>query len=123
MCCNAALRHDHVARAVRESDREAGRGLGPAWRRAAKRLLSSPVQQPRAPGEAVSIDEWPHQVWPAVVVATDSVYQVVATIRLILGDDPCRSLKRLTTRMFQHGRSVLQKYTIPAAKHGCFVAS
>jgi len=40
------------------------------------------------PGEVVSIDQILNQVWPDVTVSPDSVYQVVATLRRILGDDP-----------------------------------
>ncbi len=39
-------------------------------------------------GEVVSIDELLSQVWPGVVVTPDSVYQAVATLRRLLGDDP-----------------------------------
>jgi TolB-like protein/DNA-binding winged helix-turn-helix (wHTH) protein len=39
-------------------------------------------------GEIVSIDELLTRVWPDVVVSPDSVYQAVATLRRVLGDDP-----------------------------------
>ncbi len=39
-------------------------------------------------GEVVSIDELLSQVWPEVIVAPDSVYQAVASLRRLLGDDP-----------------------------------
>jgi transcriptional activator of cad operon len=39
-------------------------------------------------GEVVSIDELLGQVWSGVVVTPDSVYQAVASLRRILGDDP-----------------------------------
>jgi transcriptional activator of cad operon len=39
-------------------------------------------------GEIVSIDELLDRVWPGVSVAPDSVYQAVASLRRILGDDP-----------------------------------
>jgi TolB-like protein/DNA-binding winged helix-turn-helix (wHTH) protein len=39
-------------------------------------------------GEVVSIDELLNQVWPEVVVTPDSVYQAVASLRRLLGDDP-----------------------------------
>jgi transcriptional activator of cad operon len=38
-------------------------------------------------GEIVSIDELLDRVWPGVTVAPDSVYQAVASLRRILGDD------------------------------------
>jgi len=39
-------------------------------------------------GEAVSIDELLEQVWAGVIVTPDSVYQTVALLRRLLGDDP-----------------------------------
>jgi transcriptional activator of cad operon len=39
-------------------------------------------------GEVVSIDDLLNQVWPDVVVAPDSVYQAVTSLRRLLGDDP-----------------------------------
>lgn len=39
-------------------------------------------------GEVVSIDDLLSQVWPDVTVSQDSVYQAVATLRRLLGDDP-----------------------------------
>src|SRR5438552_13774380 len=39
-------------------------------------------------GEFVSIDDLLTQVWPDVTVAPDSVYQAVASLRRLLGDDP-----------------------------------
>jgi len=40
------------------------------------------------PGEVVSIDDLLNQVWPEVSVSQDSVYQAVASLRRLLGDDP-----------------------------------
>jgi TolB-like protein/DNA-binding winged helix-turn-helix (wHTH) protein len=39
-------------------------------------------------GEVVSIDELLDQVWSGVTVTSDSVYQAVASLRRVLGDDP-----------------------------------
>ena len=39
-------------------------------------------------GEVVSIDELLDQVWAGVVVTPDSVYQAIASLRRLLGDDP-----------------------------------
>jgi len=39
-------------------------------------------------GEVVSIDDLLNQVWSEVIVAPDSVYQAVASLRRLLGDDP-----------------------------------
>lgn len=39
-------------------------------------------------GEIVSADELLSQVWPGVVVTPDSVYQAIASLRRLLGDDP-----------------------------------
>src|SRR5216684_4195300 len=39
-------------------------------------------------GEVVSIEELLNQVWSGVSVSQDSVYQSVASLRRLLGDDP-----------------------------------
>src|SRR6266576_3118222 len=39
-------------------------------------------------GDVVSIDDLLGHVWPDVTVAPDSVYQAVASLRRLLGDDP-----------------------------------
>src|SRR6267154_6166306 len=39
-------------------------------------------------GEVVSIDDLLNHVWSGVAVASDSVYQAVASLRRLLGDDP-----------------------------------
>lgn len=39
-------------------------------------------------GEVVSIDDLLNQVWVGVTVSPDSVYQAVASLRRLLGDDP-----------------------------------
>jgi transcriptional activator of cad operon len=39
-------------------------------------------------GEVVSIDDLLNQVWSGVIVTPDSVYQAVASLRRVLGDDP-----------------------------------
>ena len=39
-------------------------------------------------GEVVSIDDLIAQAWPGVSVSHDSVYQAVASLRRLLGDDP-----------------------------------
>src|ERR1700728_1782594 len=39
-------------------------------------------------GEVVSIDDLLNQVWSEVTVTPDSVYQAVASLRRLLGDDP-----------------------------------
>src|SRR5580700_4884631 len=38
-------------------------------------------------GEVVSIDDLLNQVWSGVIVTPDSVYQAVASLRRLLGDD------------------------------------
>jgi len=38
-------------------------------------------------GQVVSIDELLNQVWPDVIVTSDSVYQAVTSLRRLLGDD------------------------------------
>ena len=39
-------------------------------------------------GQVVSIDDLLNQVWPDVTVSQDSVYQAIASLRRLLGDDP-----------------------------------
>src|SRR5258708_7386722 len=39
-------------------------------------------------GEVVSIDDLLEKVWTGVIVTPDSVYQAVALLRRLLGDDP-----------------------------------
>src|SRR5579863_3371903 len=39
-------------------------------------------------GQVVSIEDLLTQVWSEVVVSPDSVYQAVASLRRVLGDDP-----------------------------------
>ncbi len=39
-------------------------------------------------GEVVSIDELLKEVWSGVIVTSDSVYQAVASLRRVLGDEP-----------------------------------
>src|SRR6202521_3828893 len=41
-------------------------------------------------GEVVSIDDLLNQVWSDIIVSPDSVYQAVASLRRLLGDDPKR---------------------------------
>jgi len=43
-------------------------------------------------GEVVSIDELLDRVWAGVIVTPDSVYQAVASLRRVLGDDPRQPL-------------------------------
>jgi transcriptional activator of cad operon len=43
-------------------------------------------------GEVVSIDELLDRVWAGVIVTPDSVYQAVASLRRLLGDDPRQPL-------------------------------
>lgn len=43
-------------------------------------------------GEVVSIDDLLNQVWPDVAVTPDSVYQAVASLRRLLGDDSRQSV-------------------------------
>src|ERR1700759_3046182 len=41
-------------------------------------------------GQVVSIDDLLDRVWAGVIVTPDSVYQAVASLRRLLGDDPRR---------------------------------
>src|SRR5689334_3943250 len=42
------------------------------------------------PGQTVSLDQLLDRVWAGVIVTPDSVYQAVAALRRMLGDDPKR---------------------------------
>jgi len=42
------------------------------------------------PGQAVSLDQLLDRVWAGVIVTPDSVYQAIASLRRLLGDDPKR---------------------------------
>jgi TolB-like protein/DNA-binding winged helix-turn-helix (wHTH) protein len=52
------------------------------------RALGLLLHLARKPGETVSIEELLSEVWTGVVVTPDSVYQAVASLRRLLGDDP-----------------------------------
>jgi len=43
-------------------------------------------------GEVVSIEDLLNEVWSGVIVTPDSVYQAVASLRRVLGDDPKRPI-------------------------------
>jgi transcriptional activator of cad operon len=65
-------------------------GLDRAWLGEARleaRALRLLLCLAERPGEVVSIDELLDRVWPDVAVAPDSVYQAVASLRRLLGDD------------------------------------
>jgi len=51
-------------------------------------------------GEIVSIDELLNQVWADVIVAPDSVYQAVTSLRRLLGDDPKQPIYIATVPRF-----------------------
>jgi len=75
-------------------------------------------------GEVVSIDDLLDQVWSDVTVAPDSVYQAVASLRRLLGDDPkqpayIETVPRLGYRMVaQVSPWEAQLGAQPAAKAG-----
>lgn len=52
------------------------------------RTLMLLLYLPGRAGEVVSIDDLLGHVWSGVVVTPDSVYQAIASLRRILGDDP-----------------------------------
>jgi len=71
-------------------------------------------------GEVVSIDELLNQVWSEVVVTPDSVYQAVASLRRLLGDDPKQptyiaTVPRLGYRMVATVRPWADQPKAPAA--------
>ena len=81
------------------------------------RLLLCLAQRP---GQLVSIDELLEQVWSGVSVTPDSVYQAVASLRRVLGDDPKQptyiaTVPRLGYRMIA---TVVPSADQPAARIG-----
>jgi transcriptional activator of cad operon len=70
-------------------------------------------------GEVVSIDDLLNQVWSGVAVSSDSVYQAVASLRRLLGDDPKQptyiaTVPRLGYRMVATVSSGTEGPAIPA---------
>lgn len=54
------------------------------------RMLRLLLELAQHPGQTVSLDELLDRVWTGVIVTPDSVYQAVASLRRLLGDDPKR---------------------------------
>jgi len=71
------------------------------------------------PGEVVSIDTLLSQVWSGVVVTPDSVYQAVAGLRRLLGDDARQpayivTVPRLGYRLVARVESEVEAAAVPA---------
>jgi TolB-like protein/DNA-binding winged helix-turn-helix (wHTH) protein len=69
-------------------------------------------------GEVVSIDDLLNQVWSGVAVSSDSVYQAVASLRRLLGDDPKQptyiaTVPRLGYRMIATVSSWVEEPVVP----------
>src|SRR5689334_3999372 len=54
------------------------------------RMLRLLLELAAHPGQTVSQDQLLDRVWAGVIVTPDSVYQAVASLRRLLGDDPKR---------------------------------
>jgi len=85
----------------------------------AMRLLMCLAERP---GEVVSIDDLLNQVWPGIAVTPDSVYQAVASLRRLLGDDPKQpayiaTVPRLGYRMVATVSPWTQEQTADAPKN------
>jgi TolB-like protein/DNA-binding winged helix-turn-helix (wHTH) protein len=67
-------------------------------------------------GDVVSIDELLKRGWPEVTVSPDSVYQAVASLRRMLGDDP-KQPKYIATepRLGYRMLATVTPWTVPAA--------
>jgi transcriptional activator of cad operon len=70
-------------------------------------------------GEVVSVDDLLSQVWPGVIVTSDSVYQAVTSLRRLLGDDPKQpsyiaTVPRLGYRMIATVTSCADEPALPA---------
>jgi transcriptional activator of cad operon len=82
------------------------------------------------PGETVSIDDLLNHVWPDVTVSQDSVYQAVASLRRLLGDDPKQpayiaTVPRFGYRMVAAVSSWVDDSATPkssAKRHGWMIA-
>jgi transcriptional activator of cad operon len=73
-------------------------------------------------GEVVSIDDLLEQVWSGVIVTPDSVYQAVALLRRLLGDDPRQpayiaTVPRLGYRMVANVSPWVDQAVAPAAEN------
>jgi transcriptional activator of cad operon len=71
-------------------------------------------------GEVVSIDDLLREAWSGVIVTPDSVYQAVASLRRVLGDDPKRptyiaTVPRLGYRMIANVSLWVDELAAPAA--------
>jgi TolB-like protein/DNA-binding winged helix-turn-helix (wHTH) protein len=69
-------------------------------------------------GAVVSIDDLLKQVWPEVTVTSDSVYQAIASLRRVLGDDPkqpsyIETIPRLGYRMVAAVHSTMDQPAPP----------
>src|SRR5260370_40238691 len=76
-------------------------------------------------GEVVSIDDLLEQVWSGVIVTPDSVYQAVALLRRLLGDDPKQptyiaTVPRLGYRMVASVSPWIDKPAAPSPSRGHF---
>jgi len=72
-------------------------------------------------GEVVSIDDLLNQVWSGIAVSSDSVYQAVASLRRLLGDDPKQptyiaTVPRLGYRMVATVSPWVEEPAIPIAQ-------
>jgi len=78
------------------------------------------------PGELISINELLEKVWSGVYVTPDSVYQAVASLRRLLGDDPKnpayiatvpRLGYRMIARVSREGESAVTAADHPVGRH------
>ena len=64
--------------------------------------------------EVVSIDQLLKEVWSGVIVTSDSVYQAVASLRRVLGDDPKQPIYIATVP--RRGYRMVAKMSVPAGQ-------
>ncbi len=83
------------------------------------RLMRLLLALARHPGQTVPAESLLHEVWPDVVVTPDSVYQAVAKLRRLLGDDAehptyIATIPRRGYRLVAPVRSTVDRGTEPA---------
>ena len=58
-----------------------------------------------------SIDELLNQGWPGVTVSPDSVYQAMAALRRLFGDDPILSRRAPTVKKDDRSGGLVERHT------------
>jgi TolB-like protein/DNA-binding winged helix-turn-helix (wHTH) protein len=96
---------------------------GEEWVRLEARTMRLLLCLAERPGEVVSIETLLNQVWSGVVVTPDSVYQAIAGLRRLLGDDARQpayivTVPRLGYRLVAPVEAQIEVPATPAAVRG-----